>query len=54
MVLMQIVDYPSHEVILKDSFYELVEKVGCEKLMDVRTWKSMSERLVNCSTTVSE
>jgi hypothetical protein len=47
MSFMQIVCYPSHKVVFKGSFDELMQKVRCEKLVDVCLWKSMCERLTN-------
>jgi hypothetical protein len=36
---------PSHQMVLKGAFDNLMEKVGGEKFMNISTWKIRSERL---------
>jgi hypothetical protein len=48
MSYVQVVSYPSHEVIFEGSFDKLVQKVRCKKFVTVYSWKSMSERLMRC------
>jgi hypothetical protein len=46
MSYVQVVSYPSHEVIVEGSFDKLVQEIRRKKFMNVCPWKSMCERLI--------